>query len=203
MTAARRRGGAGAAEGRQRWARRFALRALLWSLPATAAWLLAATPYNALLAGAGEGLVRLTERPAVTRLTLVRGHDILITRSDTRAGGRLPRGLRATDLHFPVVLLLATFLAVPGVPAATRWGNLGWALLASVAFHLLDLVFWVKFLYATQLGEWSLRHYGPWARNFWGLGKHLVDLPLKLALPVGLWAWFYLPALRQTASDGR
>ena len=37
----------------------------------------------------------------------------------------------------------------------------------------------MKFVYATQLGAWSLAHYGAFARNFWGLGKHLLDLPFK------------------------
>jgi hypothetical protein len=50
----------------------------------------------------------------------------------------------------------------------------------------------------------SARHYGPVARNFWGLGKHLLDLPLKLGLPLLLWAAFYLrlvlPARPEPAS---
>ena len=53
----------------------------------------------------------------------------------------------------------------------------------------------VKVAYATQLGTWSLEHYGPFARNFWGLLHHLLDLPFKLALPFALWAAFYLPLL--------
>jgi len=81
------------------------------------------------------------------------------------------------------------------VPWRQRWANLGWALLVAVFFHLLLVLLWVKFTYATQLGAWSLAHYGPLARNFWGLGKHLLDLPVKLALPLVLWAAFYLRRL--------
>ena len=62
-------------------------------------------------------------------------------------------------------------------------------------FFIIDLFFWVKFAYATQLGAWSAAHYGPFARNFWGLGKHILDLPVKLALPFALWAAFYLRQL--------
>jgi hypothetical protein len=174
---------------------RFALAVVLWLLPATAVWVLLTPFYNLFLVHAGERLVRLGERPAVTSVELDRGHQAVITRSDSRAGGRLPYKLRVTDLHFPLVLLLALFLAVPGVPARERLRNLGYALLIAVGFHLLDLFFWVKFAYATQLGEWSLRRYGPFARNFWGMGKHLLDLPVKLALPLLLWCWFYLPRL--------
>ncbi len=53
----------------------------------------------------------------------------------------------------------------------------------------------MKFTYATQLGAWSVAHYGSFAQNFWGLGKHLFDLPFKLTLPFLLWAVFYLREL--------
>ena len=56
-------------------------------------------------------------------------------------------------------------------------------------------MFWVKFVYATQLGSWSAANYGPWQQNFWGLGKHLLDLPFKFSLPLLLWAGFYLRQL--------
>jgi hypothetical protein len=168
---------------------------LAWAVPAALVWFLLAPYYNLYLATAGERLVRFGERPAVTRLPLSRGQDALVTRSDTRAGGRLPYSLHLSDVHFPVVLLVALFLAVPGVPWRRRLTNLAYALLFSVGFHLLDVVFWVKFVYATQLGDWSLRHYGPLARNFWGLGKHVLDLPVKLGLPLLLWSWFYLGEL--------
>jgi hypothetical protein len=65
----------------------------------------------------------------------------------------------------------------------------------SACFQVLLVLFWVEFTYTTQLGTWSLEHYGAFARNFWGLGKHLLDLPIKLALPFILWAAFYLGRL--------
>ena len=52
----------------------------------------------------------------------------------------------------------------------------------------MDLFFWVKFIYATQLGSWSLEQYGALTRNVWGMGKHVLDLPVKLGLPLLLWA---------------
>ena len=78
------------------------------------------------------------------------------------------------------------------MPSGARLSNLGWAALITVSFHLVSLFFYVKFAYATQLGSWSLEHYGPFARNFYGLGKHLLDLPFKFALPLLLWCGFYL-----------
>ena len=90
-----------------------------------------------------------------------------------------------------LVKLVALFLAVPAVEKRRRFENLGWALLVSVCFHILVLFFYVKFVYSTQLGAWSNEHYGAFAQNLWGFGKHLLDLPIKLALPFILWTGFY------------
>jgi hypothetical protein len=191
---------AGRAESRPRparrsWAARFVFGLILW-LPVSAfAWAGLTPFYNLFLVRAGERLSRLSERPAVTRIALDRGEQAVISRDDTRAGGRLPYPLRATDLHFPLLLLGGMFLAVPDVPWRQRLENLGLALLVAICSHVLDLFFWVKFVYATQLGEWSLARYSPFERNFWGLGKHVLDLPVKLALPLVLWCLFYLRQL--------
>jgi hypothetical protein len=174
------------------WTGRLFLGLVLWVPVAALLWTAVTPFYNLFLVRAVERMTRLGERPAVTQISLDRGEQAVISRSDTRAGGRLPYPLRATDLHFPLVLMVGLFLAVPGVPWSQRLENLGLALLVAVASHLLDLFFWVKFVYATQLGDWSLARYGPFARNFWGMGKHLLDLPVKLALPLLLWSVFYL-----------
>ncbi|HYG64749.1 MAG TPA: hypothetical protein VEL74_19370, partial [Thermoanaerobaculia bacterium] len=76
-----------------------------------------------------------------------------------------------------------------------RLESLGWASLATVFFDLFLILFQVKAVYATQLGDWSANHYGPVARNLYGLGRHLLDLPFKLGLPLLLWAGFYLDEL--------
>ena len=180
---------------RRGWAVRLA-RNLAFTAPiAMLLWLLASPFLSLFIAKAAERLTRLVERPAVTRIELSQGEDALISRADTRAGGRLPYGVRVTDIHFPLVLLIAICLATPDVAAGERFANLGYALLIILFFFIVDLFFWVKFAYATQLGAWSAAHYGPFARNFWGLGKHVLDLPVKLALPFALWAAFYLRQL--------
>ncbi len=67
------------------------------------------------------------------------------------------------------------------------------------AFHLVLTALSAEFVYATQLGDWSLAHYGPWARNVIGLTKHVTDLPLKLAMPLILWvAFFGLSGIQKT-----
>jgi hypothetical protein len=83
------------------------------------------------------------------------------------------------------------FLAVPGVPLRRRLENLGWAVLIAIFFDIFLIFFFVKATYAARLGAWSLSHYGAFARNFWGLGHHLLDLPFKFSLPFVLWIAFY------------
>ena len=183
------------------FASRFVRGVLLWLVPVVLAWLVATPFYNRFLTEAAENLVKLSESPNVTRLSVTQKHYFMIFRSDYPAAGGQVTSVRVTDTHFPLVMLGAFFLAVPGVGWRKRLEALGWAVLLSVFFHLLSLFFWVKFVYATQLGEWSAARYGVFAQNFWGLGKHLLDLPFKFAFPLILWAFFYLRLLLPSARE--
>lgn len=187
------------------WALRHARNVLLWLVPLWALWALLTPFYNRFVTVSAQNLLRLAERPAVTRLTRVDAHYVLPSRSDFPPGqANVNYRIRVTDIHYHLILLGALFLAVPGVPWRERLANLGVACLAAVFFHIVDLFLWVKFIYATQLGAWSSRNYGPFAQNFWGLAKHLFDLPFKLALPLGLWLAFYFRELlpREAAAEG-
>jgi hypothetical protein len=187
--------------------RRFLRNLLVAFVPVVVVWLVLTPFYNRFLLAAGENVVHLVESPDVTELLPAAQdrHHGLVTRRDFPPSRRLTQTFRVTDLHFHLVLLGALFLAVPEVPLRKRLADLGVAALASVFFHLVLVLFWVEFVYATQLGAWSMEHYGAFARNFWGLGKHLLDLPFKLALPFVLWAAFYLDRLlpgRRRAAAG-
>lgn len=178
------------------WATRFIRNVLLWLLPAWGLWTLLTPAYNRFLLDGGANLLHLSESPPVTIFHRNDAHFASVERRDfPPARALVGPALRVTDLHFHLVLLAALFLAVPGVPWRRRLENLGWAVLATVFFDLALVFFYVKFLYATQLGSWSLGHYGPVARNVYGLAKHLLDLPYKLALPFALWAGFYVRLL--------
>jgi hypothetical protein len=172
------------------WMPRFVRNVLLLIVPVTLAWILVTPLYNPFLTAATERLLHFTESPDVTRLHYL-DHFVQVVRLDHGAEKGYLYRLRVTDLHFNLILTGALFLAVPAIGARRRWESLGWALLASVLFHLLLYFFFVKFVYATQLGSWSAAHYGTFGQNFWGLGKHLLDLPFKFALPLILWAGFY------------
>jgi len=165
---------------------------LLLLIPVWLVWMLLTPAYNRFLLVSARNLLRLTESPNVTDLPRRDTHFAYVQRLDFPPTKSLVHSFRVTDLHFHFVLLGALFLAVPGIPWRERLSNFGWACLITVFFDIFLLFFYVKFVYATQLGDWSLAHYGPFARNFWGLGKHLLDLPFKLALPLLLWAGFYM-----------
>ena len=178
--------------GRQPWARRFAVGVAAWLLPVAVLWVILTPFYNNFLTKAAERPVRLTESPAGTRLLGHDPHHLVITRTDFSTSRGWLHSIRTTDTHFPLIMLGAFFLAVPGVGWRKRLENLGWALLIAVFFHIVSLFFRVQFVYATQLGSWSAERYGSLAQNFWGLSSHLLELPFKFALPFVLWAAFYV-----------
>lgn len=185
------------------WA--FIRNVVLWLVPVALVWTVLAPVYNRFLLGSAENLCHWTESPDVTDLLRKDSHYAFVSRRDFPPSKSLVHSFRVTDVHFHLVMLGALFLAVPRIPWAKRLENLGWALLITVFFDIFVIFLLVKFTYATQLGAWSLAHYGPVARNVWGLGKHLFDLPFKLTLPFLLWAGFYLrellPGLRPNADQ--
>ena len=172
---------------------------LLWLVPVTILWVLATPIYNRQLLRIAGGVLHLIERPAVTDLLPKGDDDAYVVRRDFPPARALVYPFRVSDLHFHLILLAALFLGVPAIPWRERLGNLAIAAVITVGYDILLVIFIVKFAYATQLGAWSLANYGAFTRNFFGLGKHLLDLPFKLALPLLLWCVFYLPALRQAA----
>lgn len=179
---------------------RFLRNLVLVLLPVAVVWVLVTPFYNHFLSVAGENVLHLVESPDVTNLIREGKHHAVILHRNV-GGGRPVYSIRLTDLHYHLVLLGSLFLAVPGVPAKERWANLGYAVLILVFFHLALVVAWTQFAYATQLGDWSARSYGPVAREVLGMAKHVLDLPVKLAAPLVLWAFFHLRRLLPEHSE--
>ena len=173
------------------WALLLVRNALLWVVPVVLLWTLMTPVYNRFLLGSAQNLVHLTEYPSVTDLMRKDNHFAYISRRDFPPAKSLVHSFRVTDVHFHLIMLGVLFLAVPGIPWRRRLENLGWAFLITIFFDIFLIFFYVKGVYAARLGAWSLAHYGPFARNFYGLGEHLLDLPFKFSLPFVLWAAFY------------
>jgi hypothetical protein len=53
-----------------------------------------------------------------------------------------------------------------------------------------NLVFHVKTLYATGLGEWSAHYYSNVARNVYGFLRYFTDLPGRFGFPFMIWLGF-------------
>ena len=102
------------------WSGRFTLGVALWLIPVAIVWMLLTPFYNKFLTAAAENLVRLTESPNVTRLLEHDKHHLLITRTDVPNKRGFLESVRTTDVHFPLVMLGAFFLAVPRVPWRRR-----------------------------------------------------------------------------------
>jgi hypothetical protein len=173
------------------WALLFIRNALLWMVPVALLWLALTSVYNRFLLGSAQNLVHLTESPNVTDLLRQGDHFAYISRRDFPPSRTLVHSFRVTDVHFHLLMLGVLFLGVPRIPWRRRFENLGWAVLITIFFDIFLIFFYVKGVYAARLGAWSLAHYGPFARNFYGLGEHLLDLPFKFSLPFVLWAAFY------------
>jgi len=183
------------------WARRFALGIAAWALPVIVVWSALAPWYNRFLETAAERLVRWSETPATSHLVPKDDDFVLLTRDDAATSKGFLYSIRVTDVHFNWLMLATFCLAVPAVPWRHRLENFGWATLILVFFHIVSLFLYVKFAYATQLGQWSLDHYPQaWKRETWGMAKHVFDLPLKFAMPFVLWGAFYARQLLPEAS---
>ena len=167
---------------------RAVIRLLIGFLVGLALWFLFAQSYEQAVAPGAEILIRLGERPAVTRLEAP-GGEFLVNRSDFPPGAPHP-GLPAPDLHFNFVLLVAFFALDPHPFRGKRLARLLVALLCLYVVHVVFLVFQVQSVYAARLGDWSSAHYSAMARNFWAGGFHFYQIAGRFAAPFAIW-WLF------------
>lgn len=183
------------------WIREFVLRVLLVLPLAGTVWALGVHPYNRLLCRSTEAVLHLFEKPDASRLDY-REHSAHVRRLDFAGDRGYLYRIRVTDLHFPAFLAWTLLVATPRVSWNRRLRALGFSLPILFLFHVLQLGVFVQAVYATQLGAWSESHYGVWSRNFWGLANHVLDLAIKFALPLVLWAAWFLRELPLRAARG-
>ncbi len=162
-----------------------ALKAVAGFLAGMALWLGLAGPYDEMLAGMAEPLVRALERPPATRLHAW-NRNIVIERPEFRPGSPKP-ALDAGRLTANIILLTALF-ATNRRPLSIR--NLAafvFAALILIVVHVLAVVVNVQSIYAWDLGAWSAAHYGRVARTFWEGATHFYTVAGAFGSAFLLW----------------
>ncbi|HEX3069164.1 MAG TPA: hypothetical protein VHX14_11355 [Thermoanaerobaculia bacterium] len=165
--------------------------ALWWGLSA---------PYARLLATMTEPLIRMVERPAVTRL-IAGGTELTIDRDDFPRSSPRP-GLTLMDLTANIILL-TTLFAVNKRPVSDR--NIRGFVLASLALaavHIAAIIVNMESIYALRLGPWSERNYSAFARNFWGAAAHFYSIIGVFGAGFALW-WLFRPSNEVPQDSGK
>jgi hypothetical protein len=124
-----------------------------------------------------------------------------VDRSDFDPRSKRP-AISIRDLTFNFVLLTALFAAGKR-PFSDR--NMAGFLIAAVILgltHVFGVVAEVMSIYVAKLGVWSTVHYGPFARNFWGVANHFYRLVLMYAIAFALW-WIFRADGSGQAVQGR
>jgi hypothetical protein len=153
-------------------------------------WWTLATPYTVLLATIAQPLIRMFERPVVTRL-IADGTEMTIDRADFPPSSPRP-ALEVMDLTANVILLTTLFAANPRPVRDRNIRALFFACLSLVPVHVLAVIVNVQSIYALRLGPWSAANYGAFARNFWGAGAHFYTLIGAFGAAFALW-WLFRP----------
>ena len=111
---------------------------------------------------------------------------MLLDRSDFPPDSPRP-GLPADDIDFNFVLLAALFALQPRFFEVRALQRFVAALFLLFLVHVAALVFQVESVYAMNLGEWSVVHYGRVARNIWAGGFHFYLIAGRFAAPFAIW----------------
>jgi len=151
-------------------------------------WLLVRPVIDSAVAGLAQTLIRSFEYPRVTRL-VIEDHRAQIRRTDLRTDSTV-RSVSMTEVTFNTIVLLALYLALPRPFSRRQLERLfmGWCVLC--LSQSINLLFHVKTLYATGLGEWSQHNYSDLARNVFGFGRYFTDLPGRFSFPFLIWLGF-------------
>lgn len=154
-----------------------------------ALWWGAMPIYARVLAAVAEPVLRLTERPAATRLH-ADGRLLVIERSDFPPTSDRP-AVQADELTFNVILLV-TLAASSGRLLSDRGlARLAAALGILAVIHVMAVVVAVKSVYALRLGAWSAAVYGALSRHLWAGASHFYRFVGVFAAPFLLW-WLLL-----------
>ena len=168
--------------------RLFVRRMAVAAVVALVVWALLRPALDGAVTSFAQLLIRAYEHPKVTGLVVV-DHRAEVRRADLRSDSALPT-VALTEIHFNTIVFLALCLALPRPWSRKQLERLvmGWSLL--YLSQSLNLLFHVKFLYASAFGAWSLQTYSAVARNVVGFLQYATDLPGRFAFPFAIWLGF-------------
>lgn len=172
---------------------RTALKALAGFLVGLAMWVLLTPAYDKLVSSGAQTVMRMFEKPKVTRLKPAADNHVTVDRADFDPRSKRP-GIPLRDLTFNIALLTALF-AVSKRPFSDR--NIGGFFIALVLLyvtHVFGTIAEVMAIYVAKLGMWSQVHYSDLERNVWGVINHFYRLVLMYAFAFALWWLFRDPA---------
>jgi len=168
--------------------KRFVRRLPVAAIAALVVWVLLRPALDGAVSGFAQLLIRAYEYPKVTRLVVV-DHRAEVRRADMRSDSAVPT-VALTEIHFNTIVFLALCLALPRPWSRKQLERLvmGWSVLYLT--QSLNLLFHVKFLYASAFGAWSFQQYTEAARNIFGFLQYATDLPGRFAFPFAIWIGF-------------
>ena len=168
--------------------KRFVRRLPVAAIAALVVWVLLRPALDGAVSGFAQLLIRAYEYPRVTRLVVV-DHRAEVRRADMRSDSAVPT-VALTEIHFNTIVFLALCLALPRPWSRKQLERLlmGWSVLYLT--QSLNLLFHVKFLYASAFGAWSFQQYTEAARNIFGFLQYATDLPGRFAFPFAIWIGF-------------
>lgn len=181
---------------------RLALKALAGFVAGLALWLMLSPLYDRAIAAGAEKVMRVFERPKVTRLTPAGDGSIRVDRTDFDP--RSPRpGIRVSDLTFNFALLTALFAVSRRIFSDRNIGGFFAASAILALTHIGATIARVMSIYVAKLGAWSRVTYSEFDRNLWGVADHGYRLVFMYAIAFGLWFLFRDPATATTAPAAR
>lgn len=172
---------------------RVALKAIAGFLAGLALWVFVTPLYDRVIAAGAEAVIRVFERPAVTRLVPAADNYVTVDRQDFDPRSKRP-AIPLRDLTFNIVLLTALFAASKRTFSDRNIGGFLAACAILALSHVLGAVVEVMSIYVAKLGLWSQVHYTDFERNAWGVANHFYRLVAMYAIAFALWFVFRDPA---------
>ena len=177
---------------------RSALRFLLGAAIASLAWALLSPWYNAAIGFAAQPLLRIDPR---LRNAEVRHFDDRIQARGDEKQLDLPRVvIPANQLTYNFVLFAGLFATERGLFRKRGFRRFAIALLILIATHVLAVAISIECTYATRLGAWSDRNYGPLEQDIWNSADYAYRLAGMFAIAFGLW-WLSDPSASRKSRE--